>query len=191
MNTLKNMIIICDKNEPLQMHGISYGAAIDISTCCDIRLCTRDTIFSVREVAIGLAADLGTLSRLPKTGVSMSFIKDVALTARDWDAAEALQVGFVSGVYENKGKALERAMELARTIAEKSPVAVQGTKAVVNYSRDHSIEDGEFFFSFFFLLLQDVGGEEKHKLLKLLKLIIFFLNRSRLYRSLECGYASN
>lgn len=178
------------------MHGISYGAAIDISTCCDIRLCTRDTIFSVREVAIGLAADLGTLSRLPKTGVSMSFIKDVALTARDWDAAEALQVGFVSGVYENKGKALERAMELARTIAEKSPVAVQGTKAVVNYSRDHSIEDGELFcfvFSFasFFLLLQDVGEEEKLKLRKLLKLIIFFLNRSRLYRSLECGYASN
>lgn len=171
------MIIICDKNEPLQMHGISYGAAIDISTCCDIRLCTRDTIFSVREVAIGLAADLGTLSRLPKTGVSMSFIKDVALTARDWDAAEALQVGFVSGVYENKGKALERAMELARTIAEKSPVAVQGTKAVVNYSRDHSIEDGELFFFFllcFFLVLQDVGEEEKHKLLKLLKLIIFF-----------------
>lgn len=175
------------------MHGISYGAAIDISTCCDIRLCTRDTIFSVREVAIGLAADLGTLSRLPQTGVSMSFIKDVALTARDWDAAEALQVGFVSGVYENKGKALERAMELARTIAEKSPVAVQGTKAVVNYSRDHSIEDGEFFFLLllFLLLLQDVGEEEKHKLLKLLKLIIFFLNRSRLYCSLECGYASN
>lgn len=161
------------------MHGISYGAAIDISTCCDIRLCTRDTIFSVREVAIGLAADLGTLSRLPQTGVSMSFIKDVALTARDWDAAEALQVGFVSGVYESKGKALERAMELARTIAEKSPVAVQGTKAVVNYSRDHSIEDGELFFlffsfCFFFLVLQDVGEEEKHKLLKLLKLIIFF-----------------
>lgn len=159
------------------MHGISYGAAIDISTCCDIRLCTRDTIFSVREVAIGLAADLGTLSRLPQTGVSMSFIKDVALTARDWDAAEALQVGFVSGVYEDKGKALERAMELARTIAEKSPVAVQGTKAVVNYSRDHSIEDGELFFSSFvsfFLVLQDVGGEEKYKLLKLLELIIFF-----------------
>lgn len=132
------------------MHGISYGAAIDISTCCDIRLCTRDTIFSVREVAIGLAADLGTLSRLPQTGVSMSFIKDVALTARDWDAAEALQVGFVSGVYEDKGKALERAMELARTIAEKSPVAVQGTKAVVNYSRDHSIEDGEFLSFFLF-----------------------------------------
>lgn len=83
----------------------------------------------------------------------MSFIKDVALTARDWDAAEALQVGFVSGVYENKGKALERAMELARTIAEKSPVAVQGTKAVVNYSRDHSIEDGELFFFFFSSLL--------------------------------------
>lgn len=120
----------------------------------------------------------------------MSFIKDVALTARDWDAAEALQVGFVSGVYENKGKALERAMELARTIAEKSPVAVQGTKAVVNYSRDHSIEDGELFC--FFLVLQDVGEEEKTQASQASQANhLFFLNRSRLYRSLECGDASN
>lgn len=171
------------------MHGISYGAAIDISTCCDIRLCTRDTIFSVREVAIGLAADLGTLSRLPKTGVSMSFIKDVALTARDWDAAEALQVGFVSGVYENKGKALERAMELARTIAEKSPVAVQGTKAVVNYSRDHSIEDGELFC--FFFGVARCWRRRKTQASQASQANHLFLNRSRLYRSLECGYASN
>lgn len=177
------------------MHGISYGAAIDISTCCDIRLCTRDTIFSVREVAIGLAADLGTLSRLPQTGVSMSFIKDVALTARDWDAAEALQVGFVSGVYEDKGKALERAMELARTIAEKSPVAVQGTKAVVNYSRDHSIEDGELFFFLLLLFFWCCKMLEKRKNTSFSSFSTqanhLFLNRSRLYRSLECGYASN
>lgn len=108
----------------------------------------------------------------------MSFIKDVALTARDWDAAEALQVGFVSGVYEDKGKALERAMELARTIAEKSPVAVQGTKAVVNYSRDHSIEDGEFlcfFFCFFFFVDARCWRRGKTQASQAsLKLIIFF-----------------
>lgn len=125
------------------LFGISYGAAIDIATCCDIRLCSADSHFSVREVAIGLAADVGTLTRLPKTQVSMSWIKDVCLTARDFGAQEALQQGFVSGVYESKEATLDRALELAKDIAMKSPVAVQGTKAVINYSRDHSVEEGE------------------------------------------------
>jgi delta(3,5)-delta(2,4)-dienoyl-CoA isomerase len=125
------------------MHGISYGLAIDMSTCCDVRICTKDTRFSVREVNIGLAADVGTLSRLPQTGISMSFIKDVALSARDFSAQEALQVGFVSGVHEDKKAAFEKALELAKLMASKSPVAVQGTKEVINFSRDHTVKDGE------------------------------------------------
>lgn len=125
------------------MHGIAYGLAIDMSTCCDVRICTKDARFSVREVNIGLAADVGTLSRLPQTGISMSFIKDVALSARDFSAQEALQVGFVSGVHEDKKAAFERALELAKLMASKSPVAVQGTKEVINFSRDHTVKDGK------------------------------------------------
>ncbi|PPJ61228.1 hypothetical protein CBER1_06704 [Cercospora berteroae] len=132
----------CEKPVICVMHGISYGAAIDISTCCDVRICSNDATFSVREVAIGLAADVGTLTRLPHTLVPMSWIKDICLTARDFSAEEALRMGFVSGVYDNKKAALDRGLELAKLIAEKSPIAVQGTKAVINYSRDHSVEDG-------------------------------------------------
>ena len=133
----------CEKPVIAAMHGISYGLAIDMTTCCDIRICSKDTRFSVREVEIGIAADVGTLSRLPRSGISMSFVKDVSLTARGWSAEEALKVGFVSGVYESKAAALERALELGKLIATKSPVAVQGTKEVINYSRDHTIADGE------------------------------------------------
>ena len=134
----------CDKPVIGVLHGISYGLAIDMTTACDIRICSKDTRFSVREVEIGLAADVGTLSRLPYTGISMSFVKDVSLTARDWSAQEALQVGYVSGVYENKAAALERALELAKLMATKSPVAVQGTKEVINFSREHPVAEGEF-----------------------------------------------
>ena len=134
----------CEKPVIAVMHGISYGLGIDMTTCCDIRICAKNTRFSVREVEIGIAADVGTLSRLPQTGISMSFIKDVALTARDWSADEALQVGFVSGVYETKQAALECALDMGKLIATKSPVAVQGTKEVINFSRDHTIADGEF-----------------------------------------------
>lgn len=133
----------CEKPVIAVLHGISYGLAIDMTCCCDIRICAKDTRFSIREVDIGIAADVGTLSRLPHSGVSMSFIKEVALTARDWTADEALRVGFVSAVHDSKAVALERALELGKLIATKSPVGVQGTKEVINYSRDHQISDGK------------------------------------------------
>lgn len=134
----------CEKPVIAALHGISYGLAIDMTTCCDVRLCSKDTRFAVKEVDIGLAADVGTLTRLPKTNVSMSWIKDVCLTARDFYAEEALKVGFVSGVFESKEATLARAHEIAKLIATKSPVAVQATKNVVNFSRDHSVADGKF-----------------------------------------------
>lgn len=125
------------------LHGISYGLALDIVLAADIRVCAASTRFAVKEVDIGLAADIGTLSRLPRAGVSMSWAKEVCLSARDFDAKEALAVGLVSRVCEDKAAALKHGLELASTIAAKSPVAVVGTKHVLNYSRDHSIADGE------------------------------------------------
>ncbi|KAK4540386.1 hypothetical protein LTR36_009243 [Oleoguttula mirabilis] len=132
----------CEKPVIAVLHGVSYGLAIDMTLCCDIRICAKDTRFSVREVEIGLAADIGTLSRLPHANMPMSWVKDVCLTAREFNAEEALGVGFVSGVYDTKATALERALELGRVLASKSPVAVQSTKEVLNYSRDHTVADG-------------------------------------------------
>ena len=133
----------CEKPVIAVLHGISFGLAIDMTTCCDIRFCSKDTRFSVREVDLGLAADIGTLTRLPYANVSMSWVKDVCLTAREFGADEALKVGYVSGVYDTKAAALDRALEVAKLIATKSPIAVQATKEVINYSRDHSVDDGE------------------------------------------------
>ncbi len=113
-----------------------------MSCCTDVRLCAKDTKFAVKEVDIGLAADIGTLSRLPKVVGNASWCKDVCLTARVFSAEEALRVGFVSGVYEDKDAAVKAGLELAELMASKSPVAVQGTKDILNFSRDHSVEDG-------------------------------------------------
>ncbi|KAI1274029.1 enoyl CoA hydratase-like protein [Xylaria sp. FL0933] len=132
----------CEKPVIVVMHGISIGLAIDLSCCADIRICSKDTKFSVKEVDIGLAADIGTLSRLPKVVGNHSWVKEVCLSARFFDAEEALAVGFVSRVLENKAKAIEAATNLASLIASKSPVAVQGTKEILNYSRDHPVAEG-------------------------------------------------
>ncbi|KAH6609528.1 hypothetical protein Trco_002874 [Trichoderma cornu-damae] len=131
----------CEKPVICAMHGISLGLAIDIACCADIRICASNTRFAVKEVDIGLAADIGTLARLPKIVGSGSWVKEVCLTARDFSAQEALAVGFVSQVHEDKAKAVQAAIDLAASLAEKSPVAVQGTKELLNHARDHSTVD--------------------------------------------------
>lgn len=123
------------------LHGISLGLAIDLSCAADIRICAKDTRFAVKEVDIGMAADIGTLARLPKAVGNASWVKEVCMSARDFGGAEALAVGFVSQVHESKTAALDAALKLAKTIATKSPVAVQGTKHLLNHARDHSVQD--------------------------------------------------
>ncbi|KAK0613422.1 ClpP/crotonase-like domain-containing protein [Immersiella caudata] len=131
----------CEKPVICVLHGISIGLAIDLSCATDIRIAAKDAKFSVKEVDIGMAADIGTLARLPKAVSSASWVKEVCLSARFFDAAEALSVGFVSQVHESKADALNAAMKLASLIASKSPVAVQGTKELLNHARDHTVED--------------------------------------------------
>lgn len=106
-----------------------------------MRVCSSDTRFAVKEVDIGLAADVGTLARLPKIVGSTSWVKDVCLSARDFSASEALGVGFVSQVHEGKAAALEAGLAMAGGLAGKSPVAVQGTKELLNYGREHATAD--------------------------------------------------
>lgn len=132
----------CEKPVVVAMHGFSLGLAIDLSTAADVRVCTRDVKFAVKEVDIGLAADVGTLSRLPKVVGNFGWVKEVAMTARIFGADEALRVGFVNGVYDSKDAAVSAALATAGLMAKKSPVAVQGTKELLNWSRDHSVQDG-------------------------------------------------
>ncbi|KAE8381478.1 ClpP/crotonase-like domain-containing protein [Aspergillus bertholletiae] len=132
----------CEKPVIVAIHGFALGLAVDIATAADIRLCASNTKFSVKEVDIGLAADIGTLTRLPKVVGNFGWVKEVALSARVFGAEEAQRVGFVSQVFGSKEEVLKGALELAGLIASKSPVAVLGTKDILNWSRDRSVEDG-------------------------------------------------
>lgn len=139
-----NAVERCEKPVIVAMHGYCFGLAIDLSTAADVRVCSSDAKFSVKEVDIGMAADIGTLSRLPKIVGSLGWVKEVSLTARTWGGEEAKQVGFANEVYSHggKGAAVRGALGLAGLIAEKSPVAVQGTKELLNWSRDRGVADG-------------------------------------------------
>jgi enoyl-CoA hydratase len=124
------------------VHGYCLGGGIDLITACDIRLCSSDTIFSVREAKIAIVADLGTLQRLPKI-VSAGHVAELAYSAKDFDAAHAERIGLVNRVAgPNAESVLAAAYELANEIAANSPLAVQGTKSVLNANDGRTIEEG-------------------------------------------------
>ncbi|KAJ1969534.1 hypothetical protein H4R35_006113 [Dimargaris xerosporica] len=118
----------CDKPVIAAVHGPCIGGGIDLITACDIRYCSEEAIFSVKEVDIGMAADIGTLQRLQKVVGSDSWVREVCLTARNFSSSEAAQYGLVSCVCADPQALLEQALGLATTIAAKSPIATMGTK---------------------------------------------------------------
>ncbi|CAL5867943.1 uncharacterized protein PFLUO_LOCUS2166 [Penicillium psychrofluorescens] len=132
----------CEKPVIVAMHGFALGLAVDLSTAADVRLCSRDVQFSVKEADLGFAADIGTLSRLPKVVGHFGWVKEVALTARTFGAEEALRVGFVNNVYGSRQDTVSAALKMAALMASKSPLAMQSTKEILNYSRDHTVEEG-------------------------------------------------
>lgn len=124
------------------VHGHCVGAGVDIIAAADVRLASADATFCVREVALGLAADVGTLQRLPRIVGSASWVAEVALTARRFSAEEAAARGLLSDVLVDADALRARALALARAMAAHSPVAVQGTKANLVFSRDRPVADG-------------------------------------------------
>ena len=121
------------------IQGGCIGGALDLATACDLRLCTRDAFFVVQETAIGMAADLGVLQRLQKV-VPAGIAREMAYTGERLQADRAVSAGLVNEVLEDVRLLMERALALARSIAAKSPLAIAGTKAALNYARDHSTE---------------------------------------------------
>ena len=122
------------------IHGGCIGGAVDLVTACDIRLASDDAFFCIQEINIGMAADVGTLQRLPKI-IPDSKMREMAYTGRRMYAGEAKETGLVSDTYKSQEDMLKAANSLAKEIASKSPVAIYGLKAVMNYSRDHSVSE--------------------------------------------------
>lgn len=122
------------------IHGGCIGGAVDLVTACDIRLATNDAFFCIQEINIGMAADVGTLQRLPRI-IPDSKMRELAYTGRRMLADEAKESGLVSDVYDSQEEMVNAAKEMANEIAKKSPIAIYGLKALMNYSRDHTISD--------------------------------------------------
>ena len=122
------------------VQGGCIGGALDLVCASDMRYCTADSYFNIKETEIGMTADVGTLQRMPKL-MPAGIVRELAYTGRKFLAAEALQLGFVNQVFDTQEAMLDGVMTIAKQIAQNSPLAVTGCKEMLNYSRDHSVED--------------------------------------------------
>lgn len=124
------------------VHGYCIGGGIDVICACDIRLSTSTATFSVRETKVAIVADLGTLQRLPRM-VSAGHVAELAFTGKDIDAKRASDIGLVNSVHgESAEEVYAAALALAHEIAANSPLAVQGTKAVLAANEGRTVDEG-------------------------------------------------
>ena len=122
------------------IHGGCIGGAVDMVTACCMHYASADAFFCIQEINIGMVADVGTLQRLPKL-LPMALVKELAYTGRRLSADKALAHGLVNDVLPTHEAAVAAALQAAKEIACKPPVAIWGTKQVLHYARDHSTED--------------------------------------------------
>ena len=123
------------------IQGGCIGGGVDLVCSADIRLATNDAFFSIRETKIGMVADVGTFPRIVKL-LPEGIVKELAFTGRNFSASEAKEYGFVNRLYESHEALIEGALDIANEIASNSPAAVYGCKKVIDFSRDHTIEEG-------------------------------------------------
>lgn len=123
------------------IQGGCIGGGLDLVTAADMRFASKDAFFCIQEINIGMAADIGTLQRLPRV-IPEGKVRELAYTGRRMPAEEALETGLVNKVYESHEEMVAGIKEMATVIASKSPLAVYGTKAILNFSRDHTIAEG-------------------------------------------------
>ena len=122
------------------IQGACIGGAVDLITACDIRYATNDAFFCIQEINIGMAADVGTLQRLPYL-IPEGIVRELAYTGRRFSADEALRYGLINAVFDTHETVIDHALNVAREIADKAPLATTGIKEVLNYNRDHTVEE--------------------------------------------------
>jgi len=136
-----NVIERCRKPVIAAIHSHCIGGGVDLASACDIRIASRDAVFSIRETRIAIVADVGTLQRLPYI-IGHGWFRELALTGRDFTGEEALTMGFVTRLCEHRKALLEEAANLGSEMAALPPLAVQGAKDVILYSRDNGVYPG-------------------------------------------------
>lgn len=122
------------------IQGGCIGGAVDMVSACDLRYASADAFFCIQEINLAMTADVGTLQRLPKI-IPEGIAREWAYRGQRVPVSRAYEVGLVNEVLADHDAVVARALEVAAEIATKSPLAIWGTKEMINFTRDHSVAD--------------------------------------------------
>jgi enoyl-CoA hydratase len=136
-----NAVEECTRPVIVAIHGYCLGGGVDLISACDIRIATKDAIFSIRETRMAIVPDLGTMQRLPHI-IGWGRFKELALTGRDFGAKEALEMGLITHMCEDVNSLKEKAKELALEILKCPPLIVRAVKEAITFTRDHGAKAG-------------------------------------------------
>lgn len=116
------------------VEGYALAGGFEILLACDMVVASEEARFGLTEVKRGLVANAGGLVRLPRQ-MPIKLATEFVLTGDIYDVSRLAQAGLVNRVVP-AGQALEKAMEIARTIAANGPMAVAASRQVLNESRE-------------------------------------------------------
>lgn len=122
------------------VQGGCIGGGVDLATACCLRYATRDAWFVIQEINLGMMADVGTFNRMPKQ-IPEAVVRELGYTGDRLGAERAERLGFVNGLFDTHEQLVAGALEVAQRIASKAPAAVQATKRMISYTRDHSVAE--------------------------------------------------
>ena len=136
-----NQLEKCSKPIIAAIHGACIGGGLDLICACDMRFSTFDAFFQIKEIDFGFAADVGTLQRLPKL-IPQGVVHELAYTGRKFFGKEAYKLGLVNNCYADQKTMIPSVREIAKQIANKSPLGIRGVKEILLHSRDNTVADG-------------------------------------------------
>ncbi|AKT38066.1 crotonase/enoyl-CoA hydratase family protein [Chondromyces crocatus] len=154
-----NAVSACPVPVVAAIHGWCIGGGLDLAAACDIRLCTADARFSLRETKIAMVADLGSLQRLPPI-IGQGHTRELAFTGKDVPATRAREIGLVNDVFSDVEALLAGARALCSEIAANPPLAVRGVKQVLGYGEGKTVAEGLEYVAAWnsaFLASEDLG----------------------------------
>jgi enoyl-CoA hydratase len=122
------------------IRGFAFGGGLELALACDIRIASEDAQLGLTEITLGIIPGGGGTQRLPRL-VGRGKALELILTGARISAAEALRIGLVERVVP-AGETLASALDLARTIAAKAPVALRYAKEAVVKGLELPLADG-------------------------------------------------
>jgi enoyl-CoA hydratase/carnithine racemase len=122
------------------IEGDALGGGLEIALCCDLRIASERAKLGLPEVRLAVTPSTGGTQRLPRI-VGPARAKELLLTGRIIDAAEAQRIGLVNEVVA-AGGAVARARAIGAEIAERGPLAVRAVKTLVDGALDRSLAEG-------------------------------------------------